>query len=300
MSKRIDLGWIGLGQMGAPMAERLLGEDVTLHVFDRNAQVLDAFSRKGAVVHGSPREVADAAEIVFACLPSPAISKSVALDEGGVIFGERVRLYVETSTIGRDCIQAIAAGLAAKNVALVDGPISGGAPAAREGRLTMMVSGPPPAVDEVLPWLGRIGRQVTNLGGQAGQAQIMKLVNNLVMAANMVVAAEGLALGSKAGLDAATMLEVLTASTGSSRALTEILAQALKPGSYSFGAHLSIVAKDVALGVHEASALEVPVPGLEAVRAIWAAAVADGHSDEDFTSIIRFVEKQAGTEVRSA
>lgn len=297
MSTQIDLGWVGLGQMGAPMAERLLDEHVTLHVFDQNDDVMEKFRQMGAVSHRSARSVADAADIVFACLPSPAISKSVALDSEGVASGNRVRLYVETSTIGRDCIQTIANGLAKKGITLVDGPVSGGPPAAREGRLTIMVSGSDSAVDDIGPWLQRIGRQVARLGTQPGQAQIMKLVNNLVMAANMAVASEGLALGSKAGLETASMLEVLSASTGSSRVLTEILANSIGPDGQSFGAYLSIVEKDVALGVQEAAALQVPVPALETIRAIWKAAADDGHSSDDFTSILQFIEKQAGTKV---
>ncbi|MCY1547157.1 2-(hydroxymethyl)glutarate dehydrogenase [compost metagenome] len=162
----------------------------------------------------------------------------------------------------------------------------------------MMVSGNPHAVEEVTPWLARIGRQVTCLGPQPGQAQIMKLVNNMVMAANMVVASEGLSLGSKAGLDVAAMMEVLSASTGSSRALTEILVRALQPGTQNFGAHLSIVQKDVALGVSEATALGVSLPALDAVRAVWTAAAAGELAKQDFTCILRYTEQQAGTEVR--
>jgi 3-hydroxyisobutyrate dehydrogenase len=197
MSQRINLGWIGLGQMGAPMAERLLSEDVNLHVFDTEADVMSTFVSKGAVAHTSPHAVADAAEVVFACLPSPAVSERIAFGPDGVSKGQKIRLYVETSTVGSGCIQAIGAELAKRGIVTVDGPISGGAPAAREGRLMMMVSGDPLAVEEVTPWLSRIGRQVTCLGPQLGQAQIMKLVNNMVMAANMVVASEGFSLGKR-------------------------------------------------------------------------------------------------------
>ena len=133
-----------------------------------------------------------------------------------------IQLYVETLTIGTACIHEIASGLAAHGITTLDGPVSGGALAAREGRLAIMVAGDRLAVDEITPWLAQIG-PVTNLGEQPGQAQIMKMVNSLMMAANMVVASEGLALGSKAGLNVGAMLEVLAASTGNSRALSEIL-----------------------------------------------------------------------------
>ncbi|QEY63066.1 NAD(P)-dependent oxidoreductase [Metapseudomonas lalkuanensis] len=299
MSHRFNLGWIGLGQMGAPMAERLLGEEVNLHVFDLDPEVMGAFVDKGAVAHASPQAVADAAEIVFACLPDPSVSERVAFGPDGVATGRKIRLYVETSTIGNGCIQAIGIELAKSGIVTIDGPISGGAPAAREGRLTMMVSGDPDAVAEVTPWLSRIGRQVTCLGPRLGQAQIMKLVNNMVMAANMVVASEGLSLGSKAGLDVVAMMEVLMTSTGSSRALTEILVRALHPGTDDFGAHLSIVQKDVSLGISEATALGISLPALDAVRGVWTAAAAGDLARQDLTCILRYIEQQAGTEVRA-
>src|SRR3546814_2095267 len=99
------------------------------------------------------------------------------------------------STIGRTCIESIAQGLATKGIQAVDAPISGGPPAAREGRLAMMTSGPAQAVGQVRPWLLRIGRQVYVLGDKAGQAQVMKLVNNILMATNLVAASEGLEIG---------------------------------------------------------------------------------------------------------
>lgn len=184
---------------------------------------MQAFVAKGAVAHASPEAVANTAKIVFACLPGSKVSEQVALGPQGIANGNKIRLYVETSTIGSHSIQAIGSALAMQGIATVDGLISGGAPAAREGRLTMMVSGGPDAVQEITPWLLRIGRQVTCLGQDLGHAQVMKLVNNMVMASNLLVAAEGLCIGRKAGLDTQAMLEVLSASTGSSRALTEKL-----------------------------------------------------------------------------
>lgn len=299
MTGPAQLGWIGLGQMGAPMAERLLAEGVTLHVHDPAPEAVASFVARGAVAHPSPRAVADAAGIVFACLPSREISQAVAFGPDGVAGGGRIRIHVEMSTIGKTCVETIAAELAKHGIRTVDGPISGGPPAAREGRLAMMTAGDPDACEEVTPWLARIGRTVVNLGDQPGNAQIMKLVNNLIMAANVVVAAEGLAMGAKAGLDPDTMVRVVASGTGSSRALTDIIAPAALPGTFDFGAHLSIVEKDVVLGVAEADALDVPVPVIEAAKAIWRQAAAEGYAREDFTRIVQLVEKRSGTEIRS-
>lgn len=298
MAQKTELGFIGLGQMGAPMAQRLLAHDVRLHVHDASPEAMARFAQAGAIAHSSPRAVADAATIVFACLPGQSVSEQVALGEDGVIHGDAMRIYVETSTIGRACIEQIASALAGRGVATVDGPISGGPPAAREGRLAMMASGSPEALAQVIPWLGRIGRKVYTLGNQPGQAQIMKLVNNLVMAANMVVASEGLVMGARAGLDPEAMVEVLKVSTGASVALSDIIAPTALPGMFDFGARLSIVEKDMNLGVAEAAALDVPVPVIATAGSIWREAAKAGLSDEDFSSVIKLVESRGGATVR--
>jgi len=299
MPNKTVLGFIGLGQMGGSMAERLIADDIELHVYDPSAAAMERFVSRGATPHGSPRQVADAATIVFACLPSREVSAAVALGPDGVCHGGKVGVYVEMSTIGRTCIESIAQGLAAKGIQAVDAPISGGPPAAREGRLAMMTSGPAQAVAQVRPWLLRIGRQVYVLGDKAGQAQVMKLVNNILMATNLVAASEGLVMGAKAGLDAAVMLDVLRAGTGHSASAGDILGRVGLSGSFDFGARLSIVEKDVHLGLDEAAALGVPAKVMQAAADIWDAAAWKGWGDQDFSTILKLIEEQGGAEVRS-
>ena len=297
MTERTQLGFIGLGQMGSAMAERLIGDAADLHVFDTSSEALDRFAGLGAIPHGSPKDVADAAGIVLACLPGQSVSETVAYGEDGVIHGTAIKVYAEMSTIGKACIEGIADRLSDAGIAVVDAPITGGPPAAREGRLAMLASGPHDALQSVIPWLNRIGRQTYVLGDRPGQAQIMKVVNNIVMATNMVVASEGLVMGAKAGLDAAAMIEVLQNGTGQS-ASAGILERSAITGGFDFGAHLSIVEKDVKLGLGEAGALGVPVPAMEAAGALWRKAAADGRGAEDFTAILKLVEDRGGAVVR--
>ncbi|MFT3972092.1 MAG: NAD(P)-dependent oxidoreductase [Amaricoccus sp.] len=294
------IGFIGLGQMGGSMAERLIRDDTELHVYDVSPEARDRFVALGAIAHGSPKEVADAAPIVLACLPKPEISAEVAHGADGVIHGGAIRVYAEMSTIGKTVIEELAEKLAGAGIVMADAPISGGPPAAREGRLAMMLSAPQDAVDQVSPLLARIGRQVYVVGDRVGQAQIMKIVNNMVMAANMVVASEGLVIGAKAGLDAGAMMEVLRAGTGHSAAASDILARAALPGTFDFGAHLSIVEKDMRLAVKEAEALGVPIPTIGRAGQVWTDAVKDGRGSEDFSAIIKSVEIPAGAVVRLA
>jgi len=282
------------------MAERLIADDVELHVYDPSAVATKRFVSLGAISHDSPRGVADAAPIVFACLPSREVSVAAALGPDGVSGGGKISVYVEMSTIGRTCIESIDQGLSKKGIQVVDAPITGGPPAAREGRLAMMTSGPAQAVDQVRPWLLRIGRQVYVLGDRAGQAQVMKLVNNILMATNLVAASEGLVMGAKAGLDAAAMLDVLRAGTGHSASAGDILGRVGLSGSFDFGARLSIVEKDVHLGLDEAAALGVSAKVMQAAAEIWDAAARKGWGDQDFSTILKLIEEQGGAEVRSA
>jgi 3-hydroxyisobutyrate dehydrogenase-like beta-hydroxyacid dehydrogenase len=299
MGENANLGFLGLGQMGGAMAERLLGKGARLHVFDVSPAAMRSFTDRGAVAHSSPRSVADAASIVFACLPSRKVSEDVAFGADGVASGSAVKIYVEMSTIGRTCIQAIASALDRKGIHTVDAPISGGPPGARQGTLAMMVAGSPADVAAVTPWLRLIGKDVYVLGSTPGQAQVMKLVNNLVMAANMVVASEGLVMGAKAGLDPSQMMEVLNAGTGRSAASADILARSALTGSFDFGARLAIVDKDVALGLSEAEALDVPTAVIAQAGKVWRHAATDGRGEDDFSSIIKVIEERGGAVVRA-
>lgn len=288
------IGFLGLGQMGAPMAERLLAADVRLHVFDPRRDAMAPFADRGATACASPADVAARAEIVFACLPKPEISEAVAAE---VAAGQAVRLYAEMSTIGREPIERIAAQMAARNIGFVDAPISGGPAGARAGTLAMLAAGAPDAVAALKPWQLRIGREVFVMGERPGQAQVMKLVNNLLFAANLVAACEGLAMGAKAGLDPDAMLAMVNAGTGRSMPTERVLEEVLS-GRFAFGAAISVVDKDVRLGLAEATALNVPMWTLEQAARVWRFAAAQGAGAEDITTVARFMERWAGAEIR--
>lgn len=292
----MELGFLGLGQMGSAIAERLQDTGATLHLFDPNKAVLAPFVAKGARVHASPTGVADAARIVFACLPSEAICEAVAHD---VAAGQAVRLYVEMSTIGGPAQAKVQAIVAAKGITLVDCPISGGPKGARAGTLTVITAGPPEARAEIRPWLERVGKNIFEVGDKPGQAQLMKLVNNLVNAANMATAFEALVLGAKGGLDPDQMVNVLNVSTGQNSATLTKVPKSVLTGSFDYGASLTIMLKDVMLGLQEAEALGVPMWVHGTVGQLWRFAEQQGLGPADFTSMIKVLEGWAGVEVRS-
>ncbi|MBJ9938492.1 NAD(P)-dependent oxidoreductase [Burkholderia multivorans] len=291
------IGFLGLGQMGGPMAERLLGQSFRLHVYDPSPAALEPFIEGGAVIHDSPRAVADAASIVFACLPNRDVSLAVGLGPDGVVHGKAIRVYAEMSTIGQDMIERIGAGLAEKGIDIVDAPISGGAPAARAGTLAMLAAGAPAAVEQLMPLLSLIGKEVFVMGERAGMAQIMKIVNNIIMATNLVVCSEGLAMGAKAGLDPDMMMRLLDAGTAQSFAGSKMLSRAVS-GRFDYGAALAIIEKDMSLGFDEARLLNIATPTIDRARDVWHAAYEAGRGTEDFTSILTFVAEQGGTRVR--
>lgn len=293
------LGFIGLGLMGAAIARRLLGSGAPLHVFDPNAERVRTLTLEGAIARSSPRDVADHADIVFACLPSKAVSLDVALGQEGVANGLRAAIYVEMSTIGKSTVDTISSHLIASGKQMVDAPVSGGPRGAEAGTLSIIVSGPAEPLARIQPLLAPVSSKIFHMGDVPGQAQMMKLVNNLISAANMASACEALVLGTKAGLDPDLMVAVINASTGRNSATTDKIPVAVLPGTFDYGSRLEIIYKDVRLGLEEAAALHVPMWVANNVGAAWEFAMSQGGGDEDYSTLIRHMERWSGVEVRS-
>ncbi len=292
----MQIGFLGLGQMGAAIAERLQAAGNALHVHDPNAAAMAPFAARGATTHASPTAVADAAGIVFACLPNGKVSQAVAPQ---VAAGGAVRIYVEMSTIGSPALEQVRRTVAARNIALADCPISGGPKGARAGTLTMLCAAPPELRATLRPYLEQVGRNIFEIGDRPGQAQLMKLVNNLVNAANMATAFEALVLGAKGGLDPDQMVAVLNVSTGQNSATLTKVPKSVLPGSFDYGSSLTTMLKDVVLGLQEAEALGVPMWVHQQVGTLWRQGEQSGLGPQDFTSLIRLLEGWAGVEVRS-
>ena len=292
------VGFIGLGAMGRAMAHRRLDAGLELHVVEPHIEAVRPLATRGAIVHASPATLADAVDLAFACLPSVVASEQVALGPDGIVRGSRIRTYVETSTIGRQAIQPIAASLAAADIALLDAPVSGGPKGATEGSLAMMVAGRPAAIGAARPYLDVLALTVVVMGDTPGLAQTMKLVNNLVSAANMAAAFEALVFGVKAGLDPDLMVEVLNASSGRNSETEDKVPRAVLPRTFDYGARLDIIYKDVTLGLAEAEAAGVPMWALGGVVQLWRYAMLQGGGGQDFTTLIQYIERWAGVEVR--
>src|SRR5258707_9821056 len=203
----MDIGFIGLGNMGFHMARRLLAAGHTVIALDTRKDVLDRMVALGASAAGSPKEVGDRAETVMASLPTPDIVLAVATGAGGVIEGQRVRRFVDLSTTGSDMAKRIFALLKARDIVQIDAPVSGGVAGAEKGTVAVMASGPRADVEAVKPALKVIGK-FFNIGERPGAGQTMKLCNNVLSAAAMAATSESMVMGVKAGLDPRIMLDV--------------------------------------------------------------------------------------------
>lgn len=299
MQSLSPVGFIGLGAMGAPMAERLIEAGVHLVVVDPVPGACKRFADLGASVVATPLELGGKVETAFMCLPNAAISAKVVGEPHGLARAEGLKRVVEMSTIGKQAILPLAETLAASGKDLVDCPVSGGPRGARAGTLTAIASGGPSSMAVVRPYLDLIAKNVFVVGEEPGLAQVMKLVNNLISAANMAAAFEALVFGAKAGLDPDLMVSVINASTGRNSATVDKVPKSVLTGSFDYGARLDIMYKDITLGLAEAEAAGVPTWTLGSVGQLWRYCMMRGDGADDYTTVIRHIEEWAGTEVRS-
>jgi 3-hydroxyisobutyrate dehydrogenase-like beta-hydroxyacid dehydrogenase len=292
MSARI--AFLGVGQMGGAMAERLVGAGYELIVYDPSEAAVNALVARGAVAAASVRECIADCRVAFACLPSPAVSRQVALGVDGVGGHGSLEVYVETSTIGAAAVQDISEGLSSHGIRVLDAPVSGGPRGTRAGSLTTMVAGPRAAFDRVKPVLDALCGKVFYVSETPGHGQIVKLANNMISAACMSAASEAAVMAVKAGVDARTLIEIVNASTGRNGATMDKFPQAILPRTFDYGGKLSTMYKDVSLCFEEARRLEVPMWIGNSIVQLWFHAMCEGRGDDDYTTIIKVVEEWAG------
>jgi 3-hydroxyisobutyrate dehydrogenase-like beta-hydroxyacid dehydrogenase len=291
------LGFVGLGRMGGPMAGRLLDTGYQLTVYDVSDEALAPLVARGAKRVSSAAEVASAAEIVLTSLPTPPIVESAGIGPGGIVEGSKAEVMLDMSTTGPATAKRIAAGLAAKRIQWVDCPVSGGIKGAVNGTLALMVSCPKETFERVRPILEVFGK-IFYIGEMPGLAQVVKLGNNMMAAAAIIVAAEALAMGVKAGVNPRVMNDVLNASTGRNTATTDKVPRSILPGTFDFGFATGLSYKDVRLCVDEAEAMGVPMLAGGMVREILAITNAKYGSHSDFTCLAKLIEEWAGVEIR--
>ena len=295
----MDIGFIGLGKMGFPMARRLIEAGHRLVVFDTRGDAVDRLVAMGARAASSPKDVADRVETVMASLPSLQASLEVATGDGGVIAGMRVKRFVDLSTVGSHMAVRIHDLLARRNIVQLDSPVSGGVGGAEKGTLAVMVSGPKADFAATKPALDVIGK-VFFIGDKPGSAQTMKLANNFLSATAMVATSEAVVMGVKSGLDPDVMIDVINAGSGMNTASRDKFPRAILPRSFDFGFATGLMVKDVRLCLEEMRALGLSMEVAEAVGRLWEVVIRDMGAESDFTCAIQPIEQAAGVVVGGA
>jgi 3-hydroxyisobutyrate dehydrogenase-like beta-hydroxyacid dehydrogenase len=292
----MDIGFIGLGRMGLPMARRLIEARHSLVVFDTRQEAVDRLVALGAAAAASAKDIADRTETVLASLPSLQASLEVATGAGGVIEGRKVKRFVDLSTVGAAMAVRIHDILAKRNIVQLDCPVSGGVGGAEKGTLAVMVSGPKADFETVKPALGVIGK-VFFIGEKPGSAQTMKLANNLLSATAVAATSEAVVMGVKAGLDPAVMIDVINAGSGMNTASRDKFPRSILPRTFDFGFATGLMVKDVRLCLEEAKALGMSMEVAEAVGRLWEVVIREMGPESDFTSAIKPIEQAAGVVV---
>ena len=291
----MTIGFVGLGKMGAPMAARMANAFPGMLAFDVNeaagAEVIDA----GAIRAGSLTEVA-ACDIVFLSLPTPPVVEAVSAD---LLAHKRSGRVVDLSTTGPDVARAVSARAAEAGVTWIDAPVSGGVGGARAGTIAVMVSGPDADYVALTPYFQAIGKPF-HVGHEAGLAQTMKLVNNLLSAAATALSVEAIALGAKAGLRPEIMVDVINASSGANTATGQKFPRSILPGTFDYGFSTGLMHKDVALFTALADEAGAELHACRAVKAMWDRALATYGPDSDFTEIAKLTEADLNVSLRAS
>jgi 3-hydroxyisobutyrate dehydrogenase len=268
----IRIGFIGLGNMGAPMAGNLVrgGHDVLGYDLDpeKSGQFVQAY---GGRATPSLAELARHADIVVTMLPSGREVREVLLEaqDGALAGGLRPGAsVVDMSSADPVGTRRLGADLAQRRVALVDAPVSGGVPGARDGTLAIMVAGDAQTITAVKPVLAAMGRKLFEVG-TLGCGHAMKALNNYLAGAAETAACEAIAIGRRFGLDPAVMTDVLNASTGRSFVSETLIKQHVLSGTFGTGFALGLLAKDVGIADDLAREIEIASPLLALVRARW-------------------------------
>ncbi len=291
-----ELGFVGVGRMGARMVKRLIAAGYRVTIYDPVESAMEPLVKEGAVRANSPAAVGSAAEIVFASVPTPPIVHAVALGPKGVIEGKRVKIFIDVSTTGATVEKQMAEGLAAKGIVEVDAPVSGGIKGAEKGTLAVMLSCPESVLGTVRPVLEVLGK-IFVVGTQPGQGQTMKLLNNLLSAAALAITSEAMVMGVKAGLDPSLIVDVFNAGTARNSATQDKIKQHVISRTFSYGFGIGLLNKDIRLCMGEADALGVPMVVGSAVRQLLSISTAAEGFDADMTAMTKTVESWAGVQV---
>ena len=293
------VGFVGLGVMGGPMASHLARAGYRVALHDAAAGVADRLAAElpGAQACATASAAARGRDIVITMLPNGRVVRDVVLGAGGLAEGLAPgAVLLDTSSAEPWITRETAMALKAQGVAMVDAPVSGAAWGAQAAELVFMVGGAPADVARVQPLLDVMGKRVFHLGG-VGAGHTMKCLNNLITAMTLIATAEGLAIGTRCGLDPAVMNEVLNASTGGSWITRNHIQQRVLSRSFDDPFKLELMLKDIGIALELAREQDVPAPLSGSGQQLWQAAHVAQGPGVSVSELVRWVEKLTNTEI---
>lgn len=294
----MKVGFIGIGNMGKPMAENLLKAGYEVNVYDLVKAPVEEMEAKGAIACETNTELASKSDIVFTSLPNGKIVESVMTGPNGVIGAcKEGTVIIDMSSVAPSTTEQMAKIAAKQGVAYVDAPVSGGTAGAKAGTLTIMVGADDETFEKIKPVLEVVGKNIYPMG-KTGLGDAMKIVNNLLLGCNMAVLAEALVLGVKCGLKPEVMKEIISVSSGGSYALNAKLEKFIMNDNFEGGFAMALQHKDLGLALEAGKDVASPLPITGLATQIYEFGIAEGLSREDMSAVVKVYESMTGAKVR--
>jgi 2-hydroxy-3-oxopropionate reductase len=287
------IGFLGVGNMGQPMAGKLLDGGHELWVCDVREDAMRPLLERQARRASSPKTLADACDTVVISLPTLEVFRQTLMGPNGLLAGTSLKTLINTCTVGGPFVAEVEQACASAGVTVIDAPISGGVAGAKAGTLAVMVSGHPAKVAELMPVFRLWGPTVVVAGEKPGAAQIMKLTNNILFAVALVATSEAMTMATKGGIAPEAMLQVLNNGTGRNFMTMAFFPKAVISGTFEFGATIDIIMKDVDLAIEQGEALGVPMWVCQAARLVIKHLAFQGHAQEDLSRVAQFISMAA-------
>jgi len=291
-----NLGFIGLGIMGKPMAGHLLAAGHTVHVYDVVPESVKELAAKGAVASSNSKEVAQKSDIIIIMVPDTPDVEAVLFGKDGVAEGvKRGSIVVDMSSVSPLATKEFAKKLAAMGVKMLDAPVSGGQVGAQNATLSIMVGGEPEVFEQIKPYFELMGKNIVHIGGN-GDGQTCKVANQIVVAETIMAISEALLFASKAGADPGKVREALLGGFAQSRIL-DMHGKRMIERTFAPGFRIRHQQKDLNLALQGARALGMSLPGASIAQELLNAVAAQGDIDLDHSAMVLALEKLANHKV---
>jgi len=297
MSQNQNIGFIGLGTMGAPMAKQILKKGFSLFVYDICHEAMEPLLEAGAKKAKSIRDIAETCNIIITMLPDTPDVKKVLSGENGVIeYAKKGTTVIDMSTISPSVTEEIAEKLEKKGINMLDAPVSGGPKMAEEGNLSIMVGGQKEVFEKCLPVLECMGKTIVYMGPH-GSGQIVKLCNQIICVLNIQAICEALSLARSKNIDLPKVIEALKGGAAGSWMMENMAPRIIK-GDASAGFKIRLQVKDIRLALELAEKEKVPLPATSLVKNLYLEAMAHGEENNGNQALFRVYERLTGRSLK--